>query len=982
MFPCRNMLYQNIRRIAVIFLMAVSFIINQARAEAQTEVETLRVGFMDSKGYLSRDAYGLKGVFYDYMESLSAYCQARFVYEFCYGKTCLEQIEQGKIDILANVVPGNNYGKDPFFDFPSSSIVRGQANLVVHENVSKAHKLMLIGYVNYVFSKEEIIKALNRKGFVEGLDFVLLPFVNQTVMYNAYNNRQLDGVIRPSTEPEIEGVKIAQLFTIKSYIAVKKGNTELLNRLNQAQEDLMLADTGIRSSLLNRNVIESEASARSLVLTEKEKEYLKNHPILKAVASSDEPPYSYYDEEGNHKGVIAEITNKIAADLGIAIEDVATNSPRERFDSIANGTVDIYEDFMADFSWAYSKNAVLTIPYVNVNFVQVTKKDARLSGIPQVATVAGNRIMYEQIKNLMPHAEMIYFNDYSQCLEAVNSGLAEATFIKSVSVQPLLDKLNLFNLKVHHDTMFSVPVSIAVRNTEDLILVRILNKAISYQGASLIDREFNNIVVGYESPHSLTTILYLYPGYVIAVVSGIFLIVVACLATFITSRHRSMEKIRTIAYTDPVTNLPNLHAFEERLPRYLARLENRLKNDGLFVMTVKVKALEELIALYSNEFVQNALISQSRSLIGDMKYIKRFGVSIEYNTMYALGYVPQDVNFKEELIRLSEKYSSQSSLRLEYVMGVCVLHSGDEKLPSRTFIDRSLLALRLAMRNNSQVVFYNKTSRDAIYHEKEIEDLMEKALAHNEFKLWLQPKYDIRTHKIISAEAVVRWDSPDMGFYSPNEFIDLFERNGFILQLDYFILSQAFEFQKKRRDKGLPIIPISVNQSGLHMAENGYIEKMIDVVKKYGSPRNAVELEITETAFVDYATKSARSKSISIVQKLKELEFDIAMDDFCTGYSSISMLETFPIDEIKIDRSMLLSAENSSKAKKILQTIINLGRDLKVRVVTEGIETIRQEKMLLDMGCYTGQGFMFSKPLPVERFSEFLDKNLQEHSKD
>ncbi|MBP3197849.1 MAG: EAL domain-containing protein [Butyrivibrio sp.] len=259
---------------------------------------------------------------------------------------------------------------------------------------------------------------------------------------------------------------------------------------------------------------------------------------------------------------------------------------------------------------------------------------------------------------------------------------------------------------------------------------------------------------------------------------------------------------------------------------------------------------------------------------------------------------------------------------------------------------------------------------------------MEKALANNEFKLWLQPKYDIRTHKVISAEALVRWDSPDMGFYTPAEFIDLFERNGFIMQLDYFILSQAFELQKKRRDKGLPIIPISVNQSGLHMNENGYIKNMMEIVKKYGSPRDAIVLEITETAFVDYATKSARNKSLSIVQKLKDMDFEISMDDFCTGYSSIAMLETFPIDEIKIDRAMLLSAEKSLKARKILQTMINLGKDLKVRVVTEGIETVEQEQMLLGMGCFTGQGYLFSKPLPRDRFSDFVNDNLNVKSED
>ena len=199
-----------------------------------------------------------------------------------------------------------------------------------------------------------------------------------------------------------------------------------------------------------------------------------------------------------------------------------------------------------------------------------------------------------------------------------------------------------------------------------------------------------------------------------------------------------------------------------------------------------------------------------------------------------------------------------------------------------------------------------------IIKEKEIEENMEKALDEREFIVYYQPKVDIKTEKIIGAEALVRWISKKNGFMNPGEFIPIFEREGFIIELDFFILEEVFKLIKEWLDNGKDPITISVNQSRVHLSNPFYIERLENLIKKYEIPTKYVELELTESLFMEIDT------AIDTVNKLKGLGFSISIDDFGSGFSSLNMLKSIPIDVVKIDREFLNESENSQKAQKII----------------------------------------------------------------
>ena len=241
---------------------------------------------------------------------------------------------------------------------------------------------------------------------------------------------------------------------------------------------------------------------------------------------------------------------------------------------------------------------------------------------------------------------------------------------------------------------------------------------------------------------------------------------------------------------------------------------------------------------------------------------------------------------------------------------------------------------------------------EAVHHQKEVQEYVRVG--------------DMNVHVPIHAGIAA------VGF-PPEERRKLFERNGFITKLDFYNLVHVMKLQQGRRAQGLPVVPISVNQSRFHMQEKGYLQRMKELVGIYST--DGVELELMETAF-DLAGREQRENALAVVTELKRLGFRIDMDDFGTGYSDMTLLDALPLDVMKLDRSLLLASENSNRMRSVLARMTDLGHALGMTVICEGIETEEQEQMLIDCGCEHGQGYLYGKPMPQEEFEAFLAAHL------
>lgn len=271
-----------------------------------------------------------------------------------------------------------------------------------------------------------------------------------------------------------------------------------------------------------------------------------------------------------------------------------------------------------------------------------------------------------------------------------------------------------------------------------------------------------------------------------------------------------------------------------------------------------------------------------------------------------------------------------------------------------------------------QHAIYNSRLLKTVNKERYIESNMEIALNTNQFFVMYQPKIELLTDKIVGAEALVRWNSPNLGVVYPDEFIPLFEKNGFIKKLDFYVYEKVFAFIQRQLDENKPIVPISVNMSRSHSKPDKFMHDFLAIFHKFNIPPRFVEVEILERSFMNGNTLK------EFTELLHAEGFTVAMDDFGSGESSLNMLTQIPVDVLKFDRTFLYSATQNGTidptSANFIETLIELGKNLKKQTIFEGVETQEQIDFLRSVDCDQVQGYFFSKPLTENDFIDYLNK--------
>lgn len=270
-------------------------------------------------------------------------------------------------------------------------------------------------------------------------------------------------------------------------------------------------------------------------------------------------------------------------------------------------------------------------------------------------------------------------------------------------------------------------------------------------------------------------------------------------------------------------------------------------------------------------------------------------------------------------------------------------------------------------------VLYNSSMRDQLKANKYIESKIETAIVNDEFSAYLQPKFELATNKVVGAEALVRWHSSDETIF-PDKFIPVFESDGFISTLDFIVYEKIFMFIKECLEENVTVVPISINASRNHLQDDDFFQKLLMLFETYQVPKELIEIEITENA-----SEGSDEDLKEFVKKLKNENISVSMDDFGSAYSSLNLLKTLEIDTLKLDKEFLGKVEKEkftdlySKDEIIIKNIVNMANELGFKVLCEGVETKEQVDFLKSIGCDYGQGYVLSKPLPLEEFrNKFL----------
>lgn len=442
----------------------------------------------------------------------------------------------------------------------------------------------------------------------------------------------------------------------------------------------------------------------------------------------------------------------------------------------------------------------------------------------------------------------------------------------------------------------------------------------------------------------------------------VFLLLFYSLLRFYRSHKKELEKI---AYCDPITGGLNNAAFQARYREAAPSLEPgscaivllnvigfKLINEQ-FGMEVGNQTLSSIHRLLSLHLKKNEFLAR-----GESDYFFLFLMeSTEEAVQKRLDAVIADIN--------SAHNAEFSFATLGFKRGACLVDEPEQDIAILQEHAR-LALLKYNPARRQKCAFYDDSLVEQLKTEQEMNYMFASSLENHSFQVYLQPKIHAKTRKLMGAEALVRWNQPEKGMIPPSEFIPLFESNGKICQLDFYVFREICATIHRWKEMGIPLFPISVNLSRQHFTNEHFLEPFFQTAQEYGIPDNILEFELTESIFFE-------SREIhhvkQIIGDMHDHGFLCSLDDFGSGFSSLGLLKEFDVDSLKLDRCFFRNMANQ-KAKDVIICLINLAKCLDVQTVAEGIEDMEQVEFLSDMNCDMIQGFVFSCPIPIEAFEK------------
>lgn len=444
---------------------------------------------------------------------------------------------------------------------------------------------------------------------------------------------------------------------------------------------------------------------------------------------------------------------------------------------------------------------------------------------------------------------------------------------------------------------------------------------------------------------------------------SIIVILIFLLTYIIFTQRRSKNFLEYLAFVDKLTNFGNYNQFSLNSKSIL----NSRKQKYVYVLfdIDNFKYINDVFGFEEGNkilcHIANVLYeSLDKDEIFARKTNDYFAVMMKYTNDSALNYRLN--NLTKKFITMYDSSTLKYNLVINY--GVYKINKTDTSLDAIS--DRANIALKtIKGGHKSSIAFYNDDLRSDILKSGEIESIMHLALENNEFKVYLQPKYNLTTNEICGAEALVRWLHPTHGLISPLDFIPLFEKNGFIVNLDMYIFCEVCKKIREWMDKGITPVSISVNQSKVNLHNPSFIKNLRLIIAKYSIPSNLIEIEVTESAVFNNV-----SHLIDVMNQLKSMGFLLSLDDFGSGYSSLNILKDIPVDILKLDKEFFNDSHNPGHSKIVISSVVNMARSLNIKVISEGVETPEQAEFLKDINCDMAQGYLFAKPMPIPEFED------------
>ncbi|MFF3100299.1 EAL domain-containing protein [Viridibacillus arvi] len=430
------------------------------------------------------------------------------------------------------------------------------------------------------------------------------------------------------------------------------------------------------------------------------------------------------------------------------------------------------------------------------------------------------------------------------------------------------------------------------------------------------------------------------------------------------------DELEKRAMTDSLTGVSNRFAYTERMRVLLESSSTRsYQHAVLFLDLDRFKQINETLGHAVGDYLLVEVVKRIQSLLKNKDILARYGGDEFVITLTNIHHPREAVHLAEMIIQLLEQPFAveDQNLYVSTSIGISIYpHDGDDTEVLLTKADK---AMYFAKQNGrGQFSFYFDELQTDSKRVLLLDNELRKAIENDSFELHYQPKVSVTTGAIVGVEALVRWQNEKLGFVSPGEFIPYAEETGLIIPISECIINRACQDYLKLKSQNIKNMPIALNISSIHFHQSNFIESITQILERNNCPAHYFEIELTERTVMNSEKETIRKLVL-----LKQLGFKLSIDDFGTGYSSLSYLVQFPLNYLKIDRSFIQHICSLDDKQAVVDAIIQMAHRLHMKVIAEGVEQREQVQLLRKMGCDMIQGYYYSKPLPLDEFTEFLE---------
>lgn len=911
---------------------------------------------------------GTSGLACDYLDQISKYTLNRFTYKDGSPEELFAMLRDGTIDVIpcVNEEELGLYGDDTLAVAGFSMITKFNAVYVYNNGAKKdvnfgdASEIshMKIGYLfedeGDFFRDEKFVCS-----DLEDAEFI--KYNTENMMKADLISGKLDAVAKNCFRPWENETIVYQFGTSACYFVIRAEDTELSSNITDGMSELFLSYPSFPGDTYQKNI--SNYSSQRYAYSAAERIYLASHSEIVMGYNLNADIAETYDYSTERlTGVVGSIMDQISSNTGLKIKIIPYNSLSECMNAMASEEIDvIYGGIPTTGVNGYSGYFV-SAPVTRSPIVLAGRADTSMSDTAEIATANGDSEIIKYLERFRPQSNVSRYSTSTIACEMVMSGhesfvcmdCRNALYLKSTQHEDLMihDILPIF-----HSECFAV----SRRSSE---LRSILEKAIAQINGNESIADIYNII------NSQGAVTEVHDPYVWIILAG-FAVLGGLLALFVVL---TTIKSRRLAEIDTLTGGRTKRRYfidSEKVVR-----KSNPDNWAVIVFDIdKFKFINDRLGYEEG----NRMLERLYKTISDHLEPYEIYARISDDNFACTVKNGSDSDLENRLNNIFAEFDRRNSLFVFYPVlfsaGVCRLGQCVDRYDMVDFnvaIDRCNIAKKtIKGRHSNAIAFYDGKMHDNALREKDFENVMPTALKEHEFMCYIQPKYGTNSRHIEGGEALIRWNSKEFGFVFPDQFIPISEKNGFVVELDFFILEEVCKAMRRWIDKGITPVVISVNQSRMHLNNDDYIWRLREIVDKYGIPYEYIELELTESVFTENA-----DLMLKIMQKLHDIGFKLSIDDFGSGYSSLNMLKDIPADVVKIDREFFNGTVNSQKGRAVISTVVDLAKNLDMQVISEGVETVEQVDFLQDIECHMVQGYFFAKPMPIKEFEELWTKDL------